>query len=45
MSLRRMIKTQGVHRFLKMGIALAKSRKVPVAEPPANEAKRAEKVV
>ena len=44
MSLRRMIKTQGVHRFLKMGIALAKSRKVPVAEPPANEEKRAEKV-
>ena len=45
MSLKRAVKAVGFKDFMKMGLALATSRKMAIAEPPKNEAQRCNKVI
>ena len=45
MSLKRAVKAVGFKDFMKMGLALATSRKMAIAPPPKNEAKRRNKVI
>ena len=45
MSLKRAVKAVGFKDFMKMGLALATSRKMAIASPPKNEAQRCNKVI
>ena len=45
MSLKRAVKAVGFKDFMKMGLALATSRKMAIAVPPKNEAQRCNKVI
>ena len=45
MSLKRAVKAVGFKDFMKMGLALATSRKMAIATPPKNEAQRCNKVI
>ena len=45
MSLKRAVKAVGFKDFMKMGLALATSRKMAIAAPPKNEAQRCNKVI
>lgn len=45
MSLKRAVKAVGFKDFMKMGLALATSRKMAIASPPKNEAQRCKKVI
>ena len=44
MSLKRAVKAVGFKDFMKMGLALATSRKMAIAPPPKNEVERCNKV-
>ena len=45
MSLKRAVKAVGFKDFMKMGLALATSRKMAIASPPKNEVQRCKKVI
>tara|TARA_B100000575_G_scaffold158679_1_gene126733 strand:- start:120 stop:1010 length:891 start_codon:yes stop_codon:yes gene_type:complete len=45
MSLKRAVKAVGFKDFMKMGLALATSRKMAIASPPKNEVQRCNKVI